>query len=189
MFTKALRRKDQAGKSKTPGDEKVKTEEEAEKANEGRVMNLLSVDTFRLSEVAGYLHFIFPELSLTIVIALFLIFRVLGPSAIAGVAVLIAITPLQAAASRYFYVYQQKLLTAADERLAGASEIVAGIRLVKQEAWEKPFLARQAAVREKELDALWYRGVTMVVSGILMFGAPVLVSVATYVPARVQAQC
>lgn len=35
--------------------------------------------------------------------------------------------------------------------------------------------------RQKELDALWSRALTMVYGGVLMFGAPVIVSVATFV--------
>ena len=38
-----------------------------------------------------------------------------------------------------------------------------------------------ALTRAKELDALWQRAITMVYSGILTFGAPVMVSVATFV--------
>ena len=56
IFTKALRRKDQAGKSAEEvgldgkGTEiiKEKTEDELEKANSGKIMNLISVDTFRV---------------------------------------------------------------------------------------------------------------------------------------------
>ena len=36
------------------------------------------------------------------------------------------------------------------------------------------------ATRQKELSALWLRALTMVFGGVLMFGAPVIVSVATF---------
>ena len=57
IFTKALRRKDQAGKSAEEVElddkgieiTKEKTEDELEKANSGKIMNLISVDTFRVS--------------------------------------------------------------------------------------------------------------------------------------------
>lgn len=45
--------------------------------------------------------------------------------------VLVAITPLQAASSRLFYVYQKKLLAAADARLNLATEVINSVRIVK----------------------------------------------------------
>lgn len=127
-------------------------EEELEKASSGKILNLISVDTYRLSEVCAYLHFIWPELSLTIIVTLGLLFSVLGWSAIAGVsssillrgrergadplhdlqvAVLVLISPMQAAVSRLFYVYQKKLLAAADARLNLATEVISSVRIVK----------------------------------------------------------
>jgi hypothetical protein len=47
------------------------------------------------------------------------------------VTVLVLISPLQAAASRRFYVYQKKLLAAADARLNLATEVIASVRIVK----------------------------------------------------------
>lgn len=122
IFTKALRRKDGAGssiKSDEKDGEKVGegkgeiTDEELEKASSGKIINLISVDTFRLSEICACrfyilvqvetktdwllvfwneflrlildLHFLWPELILTIVVAVYLLFQVLGVSAAAGV--------------------------------------------------------------------------------------------------------
>lgn len=89
VFTKALRRKDLAGSSapeeKVEDEKKEATEEELEKASSGKIINLISVDTFRLSEICAYLHFVWPELFLTIIITIALLFRVLGLSAVAGV--------------------------------------------------------------------------------------------------------
>jgi hypothetical protein len=47
--------------------------------------------------------------------------------------------------------------------------------------WEEKFLEMMAVTRAKELDALWQRAITMVYSGVLTFGAPVIVAVATFV--------
>lgn len=48
-------------------------------------------------------------------------------------------------------------------------------------SWETKFLEKMSETRAKELAALWARGLTMVVGGILTFGAPVVVSVATFI--------
>lgn len=94
--------------------------------------------------------------------------------------VLFLITPLQAAASRLFYVYQKRLLHAADGRLNLATEVIASVRIVKYFAWERKFLALMQETRDKELAALWARALTMVAGSILMFGAPVIVSVSRW---------
>jgi hypothetical protein len=106
IFTKALRRKDQAGKSAIdPTADNNKEETEGEKANSGKITNLISgkklqarqriqlmflciiVDTFRLSEVCAYLFFIWPEMPLQIILILYILFKVIGLSAAAGVSV------------------------------------------------------------------------------------------------------
>jgi hypothetical protein len=88
IFTKALRRKDQAGKSAIdPTADNNKEETEGEKANSGKITNLISVDTFRLSEVCAYLFFIWPEMPLQIILIIYILFKVIGLSAAAGVSV------------------------------------------------------------------------------------------------------
>ena len=53
VFTKALRRKDMAGSSTVEeveeegAEKKEVTDEELEKASSGKILNLISVDTFR----------------------------------------------------------------------------------------------------------------------------------------------
>lgn len=64
-------------------------------------------------------------------VTLILLFGVLGWSAAAGVAVLVLIMPLQGAVSRLYYVYQVKLLAAADARLNLATEVISSVRIVK----------------------------------------------------------
>ncbi|KAM0753978.1 hypothetical protein T439DRAFT_342117 [Meredithblackwellia eburnea MCA 4105] len=197
VFTKTLRRKDMAGSSAkeekpntdAPADTPAKPEKGAEdeeeeeggRASTGKILQLISVDTFRLSEICAYLHFVFPEMSLTIVVTVFLLFQVLGWSAAAGLVVLLLMAPLQGACSRRFYVYQKKLLAAADARLNLATEVIASVRIVKYFAWERKFLEKMAETREKELSALWKRSQMMIVGGVVMFGSPVSVSVATFV--------
>lgn len=201
VFTKALRRKDAAGKatedddeksqgesdanatikSRTAEEEEKELEEELERASSGKILNLISVDTFRVSEVCAYLHFLWPEMPLTLIITMCMLYKVLGLSAIAGVTTLILITPMQAAASRLFYVYQKKLLAAADARLNLATEVISSVRIVKYFAWETKFLSMMQETRQRELHALWRRALTMVAGGVLMFGCPVIVSATTFV--------
>ncbi|SCV71654.1 BQ2448_3242 [Microbotryum intermedium] len=195
IFTKALRRKDLAGtstenasedktsESKVGGDEPElkEIEDELERASSGKILNLIAIDTFRISEVSSYLHFIFPDLSLEIIIIVILLFQVLGWAAMAGVIVLVALVPIQAYLARRFNHFQTKLLTAADARISLATEVITSVRIVKYFAWEEKFLAMMHLTRMKELEALWSRAMVMVSSSMIFNGAPVIVSLATFV--------
>jgi len=85
-YTKALRRKDQAGssaRSKEAADaegvetqksgqgeskEELTEDEKETMASSGKIINLISVDTYRVSEVCAYLHFLTTEMPLSIVV-------------------------------------------------------------------------------------------------------------------------
>ncbi|BGP50526.1 Transporter of the ATP-binding cassette (ABC) [Rhodotorula kratochvilovae] len=218
VFTKALRRKDQAGSSAThakanvqssvspaptvtvkavpnagedeeaaaPGVEQGKEEleqieEDLQKASSGKILNLISVDAYRLSEVCAYLHFLTSEMPLTIVVICFLLFQLLGWSALAGVGFLIAIMPIQTKLSKLYHKYQGELLAAADQRLELTTEVIGQLRIVKFFAWERRFIEMMETARKKELAAVWRRAVCVSVSGTLMFGTPVFVGVVTFV--------
>ncbi|KAL8276389.1 hypothetical protein RQP46_011187 [Phenoliferia psychrophenolica] len=147
VFTKALRRKDMAGSSVVSptadgtqdSDEKGSPDKENLKASSGKILNLVSVDTYRVSEVCA------------------------------------------SAASRLFFVYQKRLLRAGDDRLNLATEVIASVRTVKYFAWEGKFLEKMQITRDKELAQLWARALAMVAGNVLTSGAPILVSVATFV--------
>ncbi|GAA6015204.1 hypothetical protein JCM11491_000503 [Sporobolomyces phaffii] len=190
-FTKALRRKDQAGKSasatedegatpKAIEDPELTDEEKETTASAGKILNLISVDTYRVSEVCAYLHFLTSEMPLSIIVIIWLLFRLLGWSAIAGVAVLILLLPIQTKIAALYNRYQEQLLAAADARLTLATEVIGQVRIVKYFAWESKFLEKMDQTRKRELTALWKRALTMVVSQSLMFGSPIVVGVATF---------
>ena len=67
--------------------------------------------------------------------------------------------------------------------------MIASVRIVKYFAWEKKFLEKMGETRNRELEALWSRALTMVAGGVLMFGAPVIVSVSPGLPARSKGLC
>ncbi|GAA6053294.1 hypothetical protein JCM3770_006670 [Rhodotorula araucariae] len=220
VFTKALRRKDQAGSSAThaeaevqsdaspvptitvkavpnaredeeaaaPGegaeqskDELEQIEEDLQKASSGKILNLISVDAYRLSEVCAYLHFLTSEMPLTIVVICYLLFRLLGWSALAGVGVLIGIMPIQTKLSKLYHKYQGELLAAADQRLELTTEVIGQLRIVKFFAWERRFIEMMEVARKKELTAVWRRALCVVFQGNLMFGTPIIVSIVTFV--------
>ena len=67
---------------------------EARKASTvGEIVNLMSVDAQRLQDVTGYLWMIWSA-PLQIIIAVYLLWGILGPSVLAGLAVMILLIPV-----------------------------------------------------------------------------------------------
>lgn len=75
IYAKTLRRADRAA----GGVEDMKS------SGAGRITNMMSVDVYRTSEISAYLHFIWPATFVQITLAVILLFRLLGLSAVAGV--------------------------------------------------------------------------------------------------------
>ncbi|KDE04352.1 hypothetical protein MVLG_05231 [Microbotryum lychnidis-dioicae p1A1 Lamole] len=192
IFTKALRRRDLAGASvaqsrsaewsdpPTVEDGYSPDAKELDRASNGKILNLIAVDSFHVSEVSANLHYVFPDLSLTIIIAILLLINLLGWAAVAGVSVLIALIPLQTYLGRRYNHFQSALLAAADARISLITEVIASVRILKYFAWEEKFLRMMDVTRRKELDALWSRAVMMAVADITFNGSPIIVSLVTF---------
>ncbi|SCV71655.1 BQ2448_3243 [Microbotryum intermedium] len=196
IFTKALRRKDLAGSSIAPSMDNSKPaglsnphtaesehpsdDQELGRASPGKILNFIAIDSFHVSEVSANLHYVFPDLSLTIVIVTLLLINLLGWAAVAGVSVLVALIPLQTYLARRFNHFQSTLLAAADARISLVTEVIASVRIVKYFAWEEKFLRLMDVTRRKELDALWSRAIMMVVASITFNGSPIIVSLVTF---------
>ena len=145
ILTKSLRRRargdshsskeadGEVGADGTEAEHKKKAQEEEGMATDGQIVNLISVDVFKVSEIAAYLHFIIPLSVLQTTISLFFLIRLLGWSAVVGTIALIVFIPAQTIVSKWFMALQQKWLKVADERLSLSGEVLACIRTVKCE--------------------------------------------------------
>lgn len=200
VFTKALRRRDISGHIKkeakaAPADPdsptgskkdikadkeaKDKQEEPEEGASEGKINNLVSGDAFMISEVCAYL-FYFVAAPWALVINITLLYQTLGLAAIAGVGVLIGVTPVQYLFAKLYTVAQQKYMAATDARLEAVTEVVAHIKLIKFNAWETKFFERMLGTRQKELYHLAQRFAAAVLANTLIYALPALVTTVAY---------
>ncbi|KAF9115491.1 Multidrug resistance-associated protein 1 [Mortierella sp. AM989] len=88
-----------------------------------------------------------------IAISLFLLYRLLGWSLVAGLAVFAIVTPIQTLLARLLFSYQKTKLKAMDSRLRLMTEILSNIRIVKLQAWEDAFRVKLDVLRINELAA------------------------------------
>ncbi|XP_030637683.1 ATP-binding cassette sub-family C member 4 [Chanos chanos] len=130
----------------------------------GQIVNLLSNDVNKFDEVTIFLHFLWVgPLQAAAVIGL--LWQEIGPSCLAGMAVLVFLMPLQTLFGRLFSKFRAKTAVLTDSRIRTMNEVVSGIRIIKMYAWEKPFATLVNDVRRKEISKImkssYLRGMNM----------------------------
>ncbi|XP_040034735.2 ATP-binding cassette sub-family C member 4 isoform X1 [Gasterosteus aculeatus] len=130
----------------------------------GQIVNLLSNDVNRFDEITLNLHYLWVGPLQAMVIILLLWYEI-GPSCLAGVAVMALMLPVQTWFGKLFGVFRSKTAVLTDNRIRIMNEVVSGIRIIKMYAWEKPFSALVTEIRRKEIDQIlkssYLRGLNM----------------------------
>ncbi|KAJ3036950.1 hypothetical protein HDV00_002198 [Rhizophlyctis rosea] len=120
------------------------------KWGQGKIVNILTTDTYRMDISCQFFHMMESALLQIILVAIILI-KELGISALVGLALLFLTAPLQ------FYVMHKvgedraNANVHSDERVTLTQESIAGIRVIKAYAWEEPFLSLLYKLRKMEL--------------------------------------
>ncbi|XP_029521276.2 ATP-binding cassette sub-family C member 4-like isoform X1 [Oncorhynchus nerka] len=131
----------------------------------GQMVNLLSNDVNKFDEVTNNLHYLWIA-PLQAVVVIILLWYEIGPSCLAGVAVLLFLLPLQTMFGKLFGSLRSKTAALTDNRIRTMNEVVSGIRIIKMYAWEKPFSALVNDVRREEISKImsssYLRGLNMV---------------------------
>nr|XP_012645243.2 canalicular multispecific organic anion transporter 2 isoform X2 [Microcebus murinus] len=144
----------------------------------GEIVNLMSVDAQRFMDLAPYLNLVWSA-PLQIILAIYFLWQNLGPSALAGVAVIVLLIPLNGAVAvkmRAFQVQQMKLK---DSRIKLMSEILAGIKVLKLYAWEPSFSGQVEGIRQGELQLLRKAAYLHALSTFLWTCTPFMVTLIT----------
>uniref|UniRef100_A0A3B4U443 Multidrug resistance-associated protein 4 n=1 Tax=Seriola dumerili TaxID=41447 RepID=A0A3B4U443_SERDU len=130
----------------------------------GQIVNLLSNDVNRFDEITLNLHYLWVGPLQAMVIVVFLWYEI-GPTCLAGVAVVALMLPMQTWFGKLFGIFRSKTAVFTDNRICIMNEVVSGVRIIKMYAWEKPFSALVTEVRRKEIRQILYssylRGLNM----------------------------
>ena len=119
----------------------------------GRVVNLMSVDTSRIDQASGMFHLVWTA-PLTCLITLVLLLVNLTYSALAGFALLVVGLPLLTRAVRSLFVRRRAINKVTDQRVSLTQEILQAVRFVKYFGWETAFLDRLEEIRGREVSAI-----------------------------------
>uniref|UniRef100_A0A3B3ZRN7 Uncharacterized protein n=1 Tax=Periophthalmus magnuspinnatus TaxID=409849 RepID=A0A3B3ZRN7_9GOBI len=145
----------------------------------GEVVNLMSVDAQRFMDLTTFLNMVWSA-PLQIMLALYFLWQYLGASVLAGVAVMILLIPLNAFIAMKTRAYQVEQMRYKDERIKLMNEILNGIKVLKLYAWEKSFIEKILAIRQKELNVLRRTAFLGALSTMAWTSAPFLVALTTF---------
>ncbi|XP_073071631.1 multidrug resistance-associated protein 1 isoform X6 [Manis javanica] len=146
----------------------------------GEIVNLMSVDAQRFMDLATYINMIWSA-PLQVILALYLLWLNLGPSVLAGVAVMVLMVPVNAVMAMKTKTYQVAHMKSKDNRIKLMNEILNGIKVLKLYAWELAFTDKVLAIRQEELKVLKKSAYLAAVGTFTWVCTPFLGSVA-YVP-------
>ncbi|KAF9135596.1 Canalicular multispecific organic anion transporter 2 [Mortierella sp. 14UC] len=149
------------------------------KSTTGEITNHMAVDVEQWNDGMVFLS-TWISIPLEIVVALFMLYRFLGWTMIAGFLGMVLLLPLQALQARVFESMQARKLTAMDQRIRLTTEVLAGIKIVKIYGWESAFLRRILSVRNQELVALKMIGVLQAFMTIIFFSSSLIISLVTF---------
>ncbi|CAM1508323.1 Fc.00g051710.m01.CDS01 [Cosmosporella sp. VM-42] len=119
----------------------------------GRIVNLMSVDTYRIDQASALFHLTWTS-PVACIITLVLLLVNLTYSALAGFALLVIGIPLLTKAIRLLFVRRRSINKITDQRVSLTQEILQSVRFVKYFGWEKAFLGRLGEYRAKEIHAI-----------------------------------
>ncbi|KIK47399.1 hypothetical protein CY34DRAFT_799345 [Suillus luteus UH-Slu-Lm8-n1] len=146
----------------------------------GELVNHISTDVSRIDFCLGYFHMSWTAL-IQLGICLVLLLINLGPSALAGFALLIVASPVQTYALKRFFTLRMKSMAWTDKRSKILQEVLSGMRVIKLFSWEVPFLKRISVFRQNEMAYIRTLLVMRAAMNAIAISLPSLASVLAFV--------
>ncbi|KAL0694078.1 hypothetical protein Bca4012_061258 [Brassica carinata] len=148
----------------------------------GEIVNYMAVDVQRVGDYSWYLHDMW-MLPLQIVLALGILYRSVGVAAVATLAAtvfsIIATIPL----AKIQEDYQDKLMSAKDERMRKTSECLRNMRILKLQAWEDRYRVVLEGMRSTEFKWLRKALYSQAFITFIFWSSPIFVAAITFATA------
>ncbi|TGZ78962.1 P-loop containing nucleoside triphosphate hydrolase protein [Ascodesmis nigricans] len=121
----------------------------------GRVVNLMGTDTYRVDQAMSWFHLIWTSPVMIILTLVVLIINI-SYSALAGFALLLIAVPVLSWVVKVLAQKRRKMNLITDTRVALMQEILNGVKFVKFFGWEESFMHRLQELRTKEIGAIQF---------------------------------
>lgn len=119
----------------------------------GRIVNLMSTDTYRIDLASGFFHMIWTA-PVGILITTALLLVNLTYSALPGLGLILIAMPLLGQAVKSLFRRRIVINKITDQRVSLTQEILQGVRFVKYFGWETSFLERIQEIRKREIHGI-----------------------------------
>ena len=116
----------------------------------GRILSLMSVDTYRVDQASGLFHILWTS-PIQICIVLVVLCINIGYSALSGFALITIVIPLLTRAIKSLFKRRKAINKITDQRVSLTQEIMSSVRFVKFFGWETSFLERLKELRDREI--------------------------------------
>ena len=116
----------------------------------GETINLMSIDTQRFMDLTQNISQIWSS-PLMIILCQYFLWQYLGPSSLAGLALMVITIPVDTVIAKKLKKLQISNMKNKDERIKVMNEILDGVKIVKLYAWEPSFIKKVVDIRDKEL--------------------------------------
>ncbi|KAG7085320.1 hypothetical protein E1B28_013860 [Marasmius oreades] len=200
IYDKALKRKEVAGageshdkkhddkdKGKNKSrNKKAKVGKEKEEDNEpkagadvGKVVNLMAGDATVVNGACTGLYLIY-GCPFEIILGCAYLYQLLGWSAFAGFAVLLAGWPLNTLLAKRSIRIQKGTMAARDKRMGVLNELIGAVKFIKFFAWEDRWIDRAMGAREKEMKWMIKARINWIMFYLLGMSAPILISIVSF---------
>lgn len=146
----------------------------------GRLIGLISTDISRIDFCCMFFHIAWTS-PLGLLLCLVLLIVQLGPSALAGFAILFVVSPLQTLIMKRLFSVRMKAMIWTDKRVKLLQELLNGMRVIKVFTWEMPFIKRIGEYRRHELSHI--RTLLLIRSGnnAVAFSLPSIAAVVSFI--------
>jgi ABC-type multidrug transport system fused ATPase/permease subunit len=157
-------------------DEPEVAEEEDSQVTSGTIINLMAVDSYKVSDICAYLHFLWASTPVQFIVSIVLLYRILGNSSFVGIAMMALLLPVNMVIAKQFAKIQKRILAATDARIHTTNEVLTNIRVIKFFAWEQRFMALVDEKRSTEITEIRRRYITWAFAATVWSGAPILIT-------------
>lgn len=166
-----------------PVDPKAAAEKEASKSNGqgivGKINVLMAADVESVVEGRD-LPLVFVYTPVQLVLASFLLYRILSWSAFVGMFAMLITMPIPGWLTKLNAQYQKQRMVATDARIDTVSEVIGGLRMIKMFGWEQRIKERISAKRETEIQLVWKRRIMTTACELLSNTLPIIVMSVTF---------
>ena len=158
------------------GSEDENPDLKANQMDNGNIINLMSIDSYKIGDAMSNLHLLTVQAPVQIIITIAMLYRILGWSAFTGLSLMFLTIPFNITLSKGLVRNQEKMMASTDRRIHASNDLFRNIRTIKFFVWEHHFCTLVNGARNMELNGLRKRFLLWAAFNTAWFAVPALMT-------------